>query len=341
MGRIIITILLFSIVISSCSKSKDPLDNENFGYLKKEKLISEFKKSCFFKDDIEDDGEGELDIFSILQKYEYLLPINNDTVMFWVKFSPRIQSYAIGNQTCLSLHANLDNTDLDVMDVINKYDEWYGPSKISYTASEENFFTAGGKSDSIMEREWSNQRVKVILKSPENFGLSKDQITILYQTVGHEENQKRIRDSIEDNQSFEKLLKFEKPRPTWTKLRDGMYSFKFNMNPSRAEHCDLRAITAIRFKLELWDEFNELLYLTNTLTMTLEYPLEADGCSNPEVNYFNQNLGNRQVYEMEYYRYASDVSDLEKTRIYSENNKISSKVWVSQVVFDDGSVLSH
>ena len=93
---------------------------------------------------------------------------------------------------------------------------------------------------------------------------------------------------------------------------------------------DERIITIVRFNCVVKDKFDEILYKTPDITLTLNHPLK---------NAFETTMNNSGEYTLKYYKNNPIYKNLEKARLYRKNNSIVNETIVKGVVFDDGTSL--
>lgn len=315
-------IALFYVI--GCNNINDPLQAVKLDRISEKELIKELLSNTLVTDNLANKdsikNKGSINLLDFINRYTYMLEIDDKVHEIPLRFDN--EKYTFGSVR--SLHLNLsDLKEQELNDVISLYNKWYEKSEVS----------ASG------EIKWSSDNKIVNLLNNELDG--KKYYYIKYFDIDFEKRNRRIKDSTEQNQTIDKLVRINDPNCRWADLSTTQKRFIYKISVSRREKFDYRKLKSIRFDLIVNDEFGEELFLEKNLTVALKTPLgplkDPVGDRDP---FYSQPLNDIE-YSVEYNIFNPQFKSLERARKYSLNNTILSKGIITKVVMDDGTVISN
>ncbi|MBC8767365.1 hypothetical protein H4O18_05110 [Arenibacter sp. BSSL-BM3] len=327
----LIYLWLFFFCMISCYESKDPLGTVKLGEMPKDTFIRHLKDmELLTEKDMQSDSTESLDLIGIINRYTYILSQDTVNISFSMRFNK--SEYDFGKIQAFELDPKNSSEQVKKA-VIAKYSEWYGkPDSLISPWNE-------GDSEILYDLKWKNESIIVNL----DHTIYGDFISynLHYMPADFKERNKRIKDSIELNQSIKKLAKIANPNCRWENISATQKKFKFDISISRSEKYDLRKITAIRYDLVIQDLFNNELFRNVDLTMELNSPLGPQHLASyyPD-DVFWSDTNNDMNYHVSYNIYNPNFAAIERARKYAEKNSIVSLGLITSIVMDDGSVIS-
>lgn len=310
------TCCLLILILGACGKSNDPLANLPLGKLDKEGIINSLESNGLITDKTVDGRNGSIDLLELFNRHHYVLENNQNSYEFSVHFDR--EKYDFKNQRNIFLRSN-DFSENDFKQIISLYSKWYGKPKNTSKGTFEWF----GK----------DKKVIIIEDSIDDYKF----YDIKYFTFNYDEENQRIKDSIERHQTIQNLVKIDNPNCRW--IETGKYQRKFicDIVVSRGGKYDFRKVSQVKFDLVIMDQFMRDLYIERNLVVSLKNPLgPLDDLQNNGAFYYDRN--NNMEFTIEYDKRRSNFH-LEEVREYSVKNPIMSACNISQVVMDDGTII--
>jgi len=305
-------LFIFSISFYGCFETNDPLGNLNLGYQTKEELTTQLLNDSLIIE------KASTNFFDAINKYKYNLENRDFKYEFSVHFDNEI--YDFGKSR--SIRLNFDSaTQKEKDEIVSIYSNWYGKP------IEDSNGNLNWKSDKF--------NISYYERKIEDY----KSYNIKYVNLKFEERNNQVKDSIEQNQTIDKLVLFNETNCVWEKLSSTNRNFWFKIRISRKEKFDFRMINSIRLNFIIHDEFGEELFRDNDITIELNTPM-APLRERIDYDPYYTIPSNDMDYNLKYSIYDTEYHALEKARIYSLRHKIFCKGEITKVALDDGTILS-
>lgn len=333
--HIILSVVIICSLFIGCHKNNDPLYQIISTSCDSYKLIQSLKN---LDNTADYSHQTSCDSFPTIMSYtypkndslKYRLSLNSDGMIFG---QIRKVSIEIPNEGFP--FANDNNQITQKRDfLLNQYMKWYGkPDTLIKNIKADNF--------SIIFPSEEQQKAKVLGWKAGNYNIhyikpeiSKTRKTMItYEIEGFDLKTNSLKKQIKQNLSTYKMIQPLEMYGTWNSSGiNKEFTFEF-LYLWRIDCLDDRSIKTIRFDLNLFDEFNELLHQEKKITLDLPFPLERQN----EIYHSN---GNNGSWTISYDPRSKKNRSIENARIYSEQHKVKVTASNVQLVLDDNSVIN-